>query len=66
MLKWLREWWWARQREQDMQLLWPVCKEQAPTLEHAKAAFAVHAYDDPCWIDYYGHDELRAFIDNLE
>jgi hypothetical protein len=63
--RWLRNLWWARQRAVDMAVLWPVCKEEAPTLEYAKAAFAVHAFRDPAWIRYYGEDGLRVYIDAL-
>ena len=38
--------WWARQRAIDLEILWPICKENARDLDHAKAAFAMHAFDD--------------------
>lgn len=64
MLKWLRNLWWARQRATDLQILWPVCKEQARDLDHAKVAFMVHAANDPCWVRYYGED-LWKIVDKL-
>jgi len=48
-MKWLLNWWHARQRAIDLRILWPACKKQAPDLDHARAAFAVHAFDDPAW-----------------
>jgi hypothetical protein len=48
-----------------MQILWPSCKELAPDLDHAKAAFAVHAFNDPAWIDFYGEDRLKQVIGSL-
>lgn len=47
-----------------MQILWPRCKEQAPDLDHAKAAFAVHAFNDQAWL-VLGHDSIVKFIDEL-
>ncbi len=66
MFRWLRNWWWQRQRNIDLNVLWPVCKEQAPDLERARAAFAAYAFQDPAWISYYGRDRLIKFIDHLE
>lgn len=60
----LRTWWRARRRKLDLEILWPVCKEEASSLDYAKAAFAVHAYNDPAWRDF-NEDELIAFIDRL-
>lgn len=62
----LRDKRWQWQRNMDLNYLWPACKEQAETLEQAKAVFAVHAFKDACWIKHYGKDELIKFIDNLE
>ena len=62
----LRDWWWQRQRNMDLNYLWPACKEQADTLAKAKAVFAMHAFRDACWIKYYGKEGLLDFIDRLE
>ena len=62
---WLRNWWWKRQRAIDMEILWPACKAQARDLDHAKAAFAVHAFNDPAWVRYYEGDLVKV-IDALE
>lgn len=61
-MQWLRNWWWARQRAVDLQTLWPACKKLAPDLDHAKAAFAVHAFQDPAWVKFYGDDRLKQII----
>jgi hypothetical protein len=63
VIKWLRNWWWARQRAIDLRILWPECKAQAEDLDHAKAAFAVHAFHDNAWIEFYGAESLIQFID---
>jgi hypothetical protein len=57
-------WWHARQRRIDLDILWPICRREANDLDHAKAAFAVHAYHDPAWLEL-GEDDLFAFIDRL-
>lgn len=78
MIRWWQRYWWARQRAIDMRILWPTCCLQARLkrlegglprdwdwLAHAKAAFAVHAFNDPAWVRHY-EGELYAFIDKLE
>jgi hypothetical protein len=57
-------WWHARMRRFDLEILWPSCKEYSPDLDHAKAAFAVHAFNDPAWLAL-GQDELMTAIDEL-
>ena len=61
----IRDWWYARQRGLDMQILWPTLLRQAPTLDHAKAGFAYHAFRDPAWC-VLGEDEIIRRIDELE
>jgi hypothetical protein len=56
-------WWHARQRRIDLDILWPICRREANDLDHAKAAFAVHAYHDPAWLEL--GDDLFPFIDRL-
>ena len=65
MIAWLINWWHARQRAVDLDILWPVCLEQAETLEDAKLAFAVHAFHDEAWM-CLGEDEVHRRIDALE
>lgn len=56
---------WSMQRRVDMRVLWPTCKELAADMDEAKAAFAAHAFTDPCWIGHYGPDGLKDFINAL-
>jgi hypothetical protein len=63
-MRWLLHWWWSRQRAIDLQILWPQCKKIAPDLDHAKAAFMVHAANDPAWARYYG-EKLLSIVDKL-
>ena len=63
-MRWLINLWRQRQRSIDLRILWPVCKEQADDLEHAKAAFAMHAFHDPAWV-CLGDEEIKRRIDGL-
>ena len=65
MIRWLQGLWHARQRKIDMDVLWPSCIAQARDLDHAKAAFAVHAFNDPAWM-FLGRDAVHSFIDDLQ
>ena len=42
--------WYARCRKIDIRILWPSCLKQARDLNHARAAFATHAFHDPAWL----------------
>lgn len=53
-----------RRRDLDLQILWPACKENAHDLDHAKAAFALHAFNDEAWKPL-GEDEIKRRIDAL-
>lgn len=64
MIRWLLEWWYERQRRLDILILWPQCKNVAPTIDLARAAFAFHAFRDPAWLAL-GEDEIRRSIDAL-
>ena len=58
-------WWRARQRAIDLDILWPTCIAEAPDIDHAKAAFAVHAFHDPAWLAL-GPDEIIRRIEELK
>ena len=60
----IRGWWRARQRAIDLKILWPLCVAGAADLDYAKAAFTLHAMNDPAWREL-GEDELLSFIDQL-
>lgn len=49
MIKRLVDWWTARQRATDIDILWPTICEQADSEEQARAVFYVHAMHDPAW-----------------
>jgi hypothetical protein len=61
----LRNWWYARLRKIDLQILWPQCRERSPDMDRAKAAFAVHAFHDRAWL-ILGEQEIYRRIDELK
>lgn len=63
-MDWLRHWWAERRRRLDLIILWPSCKKYASDLDHAKAAFAFHAFDDAAW-QSLGNEEIARRIDEL-
>lgn len=62
--RFILSWWHARQRRIDIDILWPICVHRANNLDHAKAAFAVHAFHDPAWLEL-GGNKIIAIIDGL-
>lgn len=64
MIRWILNWWNARRRAIDLDILWPICKEQAADLDHAKEAFAFHAFNDDAWT-CLGHDGIVSAINKL-
>jgi hypothetical protein len=48
-----------------MRILWPVCKEQARDIDHAKAAFMLHCMHDRPWL-YLGEEEIIRIVSELE
>jgi hypothetical protein len=51
MISWLLRWWHKRQRDIDVQILWPACLKQASTVDRAREAFALHAVHDRAWLE---------------
>lgn len=64
MIRWALGWRYAVQREIDRRVLWPRCKKLAGDLDLAKAAFAVHAMQDPAW-RWLGENAIIELIDDL-
>ncbi len=60
----IMNWWHKRQREIDLQILWPVCRDSAKDIDHAKAAFAFHAFNDKAWT-CLGEQKICSLIDAL-
>lgn len=64
--RWIARLWRRRLRSIDLQVLWPECVRQAPSIEMARVAFAMHAFHDSAWMADYSEEELEIFIDRLE
>ena len=60
----IKDWWPARQRAIDLQILWPACKEGTSDLNYARAAFATHVFHDPAWLRL-GEDKIIRIIGEL-
>jgi hypothetical protein len=63
-VNYLRSLWYARLRKIDLKILWPSCKTLAPDLDHARAAFAMHALHDRAWT-VLGEAEVCEIVDRL-
>lgn len=59
---WIGALWRTRQRQLDLDTLWPICVAETDDLEHAKRAFQIHASLDPAWWDL-NEDEINLLID---
>lgn len=69
---------WSRKskRNIDLQILWPVCKEQAQLsrvaidereiMDLARGAFAVHVFNDTAWTTDLSRAEINQIINNLK
>lgn len=66
MLKILAPMWRKRQRSIDVSILWPACVDQAADLDHARAAFAVHAFNDSAWTEDFDESQIISLIDDLK
>jgi hypothetical protein len=66
MIKWLLKQWRANQRATDLSVLWPACKEYAPTIEHARVAFFMHVINDDAWTKDFSDEALIDYIGSLE
>ena len=71
MFRKIKSLWYERCRGIDLDILWPtLCEEariHAPdnALAVAKAALALHCYNDPAWL-FLGRDTIYTIIDKLE
>jgi hypothetical protein len=65
MIKWLLGIFDKINRRTDMQIFWPVCKETALSLDHAKAIFFMHVSNDTAWTEHYTEEELIEYVDKL-
>ncbi len=52
MIKFLRNYFRAKQREIDLRILWPSIRARAPDILSARQAFFSHIVFDPAWGDF--------------
>lgn len=64
IFQWAVDLWRARQRDIDLQVLWPACYRNARDIEHAKVAFFRHAMQDKAWA-CLGEDEVFSRVHGL-
>jgi hypothetical protein len=57
--------WHARQRRIDLEILWPQIKANARDLDHARRAFAFHAFNDSAWT-CLGEGNIEKIIEELK
>lgn len=60
-MRWLSKWWHKRQRDIDVQILWPSCRDNASDIYQARGAFAAHAFNDSAWLEL-GVPEITRII----
>ena len=65
VFRFLTELWHSHRRQRDLELLWPVCRENTRNLEQAKRAFAFHTAHDPAWTGL-SPDHIQQVIDALD
>lgn len=41
--------WQDRQRQVDIEVLWPACERNSRDVDCARRAFTIHALNDPAW-----------------
>jgi hypothetical protein len=63
-MRWLLNLWYRRLRSIDLEILWPACRDNAKDLDYARAAFALHAFNDEAWI-VLGEEEITRRIGEL-
>ena len=57
--------WYLHLRRIDLCVLWSACHQNAHDLEHAKLAFAAHAFHDHAWLTL-SNPEITRIIDRLK
>lgn len=65
MFKSLGRWWRKTQRETDLAILWPVCKEVSPSIGAAREVFYLHCCIDPAWFEDLSHEQIVTEIRKL-
>jgi hypothetical protein len=65
-VEWMADFYAQRMRRIDLDILWPVCKEESGgRLERARMAFKMHTAIDPSW-HRLGEDRINEIVDGLQ
>ncbi|UZF92171.1 hypothetical protein [Bosea sp. NBC_00550] len=48
-MRFIMQHWQDRQRQIDIEILWPACFRNSRDIDCARLAFAIHAQNDPAW-----------------
>lgn len=64
-MRFIQKWWWKRQRDIDMKILWPAMKDKTASIHAARRVFMMHAAGCPCWTRHY-KEELWTHITGIE
>lgn len=65
MFKMIGRYWRKRQRQIDIDILWPTCKEQANNISHARGIFYIHCMMDEAWTRDYKPTQIVQIIEGL-
>ena len=57
--------WHAYQRQLDIRILWPQCKQATDDLDHAIGAFMMHTIHDPAWRNL-SDEEVNRIVAELK
>jgi hypothetical protein len=65
MIQWLVRKINARRRRIDLEVLWPACRDNAPSIDRAREVFYLHAVNDEAWKEL-GFIEMGRIIGELK
>lgn len=66
MTSWIFRWYRKRQRQIDIDLLWPICKERASSRDIAEDAFYWHCINDRAWTKDFNQKRIADIISELD
>lgn len=63
---WIGRMWRKRQRNIDIAILWPACRNQASDLCVAREAFLSHCFCDPAWTKDFDFAQIRGIVKRMK
>jgi hypothetical protein len=58
----------AHDSRYDLKVLWPIIKDRAQNLEHARLGFIIHTTTDPSWcclLDDWDEDKFGEWVETV-